>query len=129
MDLELQGQRALVTASSGGIGEAIATTLAAEGARVIVNGRTEATVEKAVERIRAAVPESELEPLVADRGVGSPEQLWSTIEGGNANWKGLWKGVDGGIRTYDNIQYVLRFMVDCKVRATWLPQHHLTLTN
>ena len=48
----------------------------------------------------------------------------STIEGGNANWKGLWKGVDGGIRTYDNIQYVLRFMVDCKVRAIWLPQHH-----
>ena len=39
----------------------------------------------------------------------------STIEGGNANWKGMWKGVDGGIRTYDNIQYVLRFMVDCKV--------------
>lgn len=42
----------------------------------------------------------------------------STIEGGNANWKGMWKGVsDGGIKTYDNIQYVLRFMVDCKVRT------------
>ncbi|KAG7100799.1 DNA polymerase delta catalytic subunit like protein [Verticillium longisporum] len=40
----------------------------------------------------------------------------STIEAGNANWKGLWKGVDGGVMTFDNIQYVLRFMVDCKVR-------------
>lgn len=39
----------------------------------------------------------------------------STIESGNANWKGMWKG--DGVRTYDNIQYVLRFMVDCKVRA------------
>lgn len=40
----------------------------------------------------------------------------TTIESGNANWKGLWKGADGGIMTFDNIQYILRFMVDCKVR-------------
>ena len=39
----------------------------------------------------------------------------ATIEGGNANWKGMWHGAADGIRTYDNIQYVLRFMVDCKV--------------
>ncbi|EXF75235.1 DNA polymerase family B [Colletotrichum fioriniae PJ7] len=39
----------------------------------------------------------------------------TTIESGNANWKGLWKGMDGGIMTFDNIQYVLRFMVDCKI--------------
>jgi DNA polymerase delta subunit 1 len=37
------------------------------------------------------------------------------IESGNANWKGMWKGIDGGIMTFDNIQFVLRFMVDCKV--------------
>jgi len=37
------------------------------------------------------------------------------IEGGNANWKGLWKGIDGGVMTFDNIQYILRFMVDCHV--------------
>jgi DNA polymerase delta subunit 1 len=41
----------------------------------------------------------------------------SQIEGGNANWKGLWKGVEGGVMTFDNIQYVLRFMVDCKVKT------------
>ncbi|KAJ0294932.1 hypothetical protein CBS470a_000438 [Colletotrichum nupharicola] len=40
----------------------------------------------------------------------------STIETGSANWKGLWKGMEGGVMTFDNIQYVLRFMVDCKVR-------------
>lgn len=38
-----------------------------------------------------------------------------TIEGGTANWKGMWKGVEGGIKTFDNLQYLLRFMVDCKV--------------
>ncbi|KAK2593430.1 DNA-directed DNA polymerase delta [Conoideocrella luteorostrata] len=44
----------------------------------------------------------------------------STIEGGNANWKGMWKTADG-IRTYDNIQYVLRFMVDCKIQGmSWV---------
>lgn len=41
----------------------------------------------------------------------------STIKDGNANWKGMWKVIDGGILTFDNIQYVLRFMVDCKVRT------------
>ncbi|KAI1767420.1 DNA polymerase family B-domain-containing protein [Hypoxylon sp. FL1150] len=36
-------------------------------------------------------------------------------DGREANWKGMWKGIDGGIRTFDNLQYVLRFMVDCKI--------------
>lgn len=42
----------------------------------------------------------------------------STIQSCNANWKGLWKSPDGQILTFDNIQYVLRFMVDCKVRGS-----------
>lgn len=40
----------------------------------------------------------------------------STLESGSANWKNMWKtDTRGRIMTYDNIQYVLRFMVDCKV--------------
>ncbi|WP_081440944.1 SDR family NAD(P)-dependent oxidoreductase [Ancylobacter novellus] len=39
MDLQLHGKRALVTGSTGGLGEAIAKMLAAEGAAVIVHGR------------------------------------------------------------------------------------------
>ncbi len=39
MDLQLKGHRAIVTGSSAGTGEAIARTLAAEGAAVIVHGR------------------------------------------------------------------------------------------
>lgn len=39
-------------------------------------------------------------------------RLRTNIEQGNTNYKGLWKGVDGGILTFDNIQYVLRFMID-----------------
>ncbi|KAI2464890.1 DNA polymerase family B-domain-containing protein [Annulohypoxylon bovei var. microspora] len=39
----------------------------------------------------------------------------SAFERNEANWKGMWKGVEGGIMTFDNLQYVLRFMVDCKI--------------
>jgi NAD(P)-dependent dehydrogenase (short-subunit alcohol dehydrogenase family) len=48
MDLELKGKTALVTGSTAGIGLAIATALAKEGAAVIVNGRTPQRVDKAV---------------------------------------------------------------------------------
>jgi NAD(P)-dependent dehydrogenase (short-subunit alcohol dehydrogenase family) len=48
MDLGIKGRLALVTGSTMGIGRAIAQTLAAEGARVIVNGRNEATVKDTV---------------------------------------------------------------------------------
>jgi NAD(P)-dependent dehydrogenase (short-subunit alcohol dehydrogenase family) len=54
MDLGLTGKLALVSGSTAGIGYAIAETLAAEGARVIVNGRKQASVDDAVARIRKA---------------------------------------------------------------------------
>ncbi len=52
MDLQLKGKKALVTGSTAGIGLAIATALASEGADVVVNGRTEARVAEAVRKIR-----------------------------------------------------------------------------
>lgn len=39
----------------------------------------------------------------------------SLIEGRKANWKGLWGQSENQIMTYDNLQYVMRFMVDCDV--------------
>lgn len=53
MDLQLQGKLALVSGSTAGIGNAIATALAREGARVVINGRTEAAVTEAVQRLQA----------------------------------------------------------------------------
>jgi NAD(P)-dependent dehydrogenase (short-subunit alcohol dehydrogenase family) len=41
MDLKLNGKRALISGSTAGIGRAIASSLAAEGAHVIINGRTQ----------------------------------------------------------------------------------------
>lgn len=71
MNLQLDGKLALVTASTGGIGKAIATALAREGARVIVNGRGAASVEAAVAEIRKAVPAAKLEALAADNGTAA----------------------------------------------------------
>jgi NAD(P)-dependent dehydrogenase (short-subunit alcohol dehydrogenase family) len=53
MDLKLKDKLALISGSTAGIGLAIATALAREGARVIVNGRTQAAVDKAVARVKA----------------------------------------------------------------------------
>lgn len=38
------------------------------------------------------------------------------VQKGNANWKRLWPYREDGILTFDNIAYVLRFMIDTKVR-------------
>ncbi len=54
MDLQLKNRLALVSGSTAGIGHAIAQSLAAEGARVIVNGRKQAAVDEAVAGIEAA---------------------------------------------------------------------------
>ncbi|MEO8777139.1 MAG: SDR family oxidoreductase [Rhodanobacter sp.] len=51
MDLDLNDKLVLVSGSTAGIGLAIATTFAREGARVIVNGRTPASVNEAVRSI------------------------------------------------------------------------------
>ncbi len=53
MDLQLKGKRALVTGSTAGIGFAIAQSLAREGAKVILNGRTQEGVDNAAAAIKA----------------------------------------------------------------------------
>jgi NAD(P)-dependent dehydrogenase (short-subunit alcohol dehydrogenase family) len=54
MDLKLDGKIALVSGSTAGIGRAIAASLAAEGARVIINGRTQPGVDQALTELKAA---------------------------------------------------------------------------
>jgi len=69
MDLQLRGKRALVTGSTAGIGFAIAELLAAEGAAVIVNGRTQARVDEAIRRI--AGPNRTVHGVAADLGTSA----------------------------------------------------------
>lgn len=68
MNLHLDNKRALVTASTGGIGLEIARSLAAEGAEVIINGRSASAVNKAIDEIKQDLPGAKLSSLVADNG-------------------------------------------------------------
>ncbi|MEE1978939.1 MULTISPECIES: SDR family NAD(P)-dependent oxidoreductase [Gammaproteobacteria] len=68
MKLDLENKVALVTASSAGIGLEIAHALAAEGASVVINGRTQASVDSSMAELRARLPEARLIPLAADNG-------------------------------------------------------------
>ena len=54
MDLQLKGKIALISGSTAGIGNAIAASLAREGARAILNGRTQAAVDVAVAAMKGA---------------------------------------------------------------------------
>lgn len=54
MDLGIAGRRAVLLASSRGLGRACAESMAREGVHVVVNGRTAADVDVAVAELRAA---------------------------------------------------------------------------
>jgi 3-oxoacyl-[acyl-carrier protein] reductase len=64
MDLGLRNRVAIVTGSSRGLGKAAAVALAAEGARVVLNGRTRSSLDQAAGEIRAAG--GSVEAVVAD---------------------------------------------------------------
>src|SRR5258706_10589621 len=66
MNLELNKKTALISGSTKGIGLAVARQLAAEGAHVIVNGRTDKAVASAVEQIQEAAPSAKVEGFAGD---------------------------------------------------------------
>jgi NAD(P)-dependent dehydrogenase (short-subunit alcohol dehydrogenase family) len=66
MDLQLKDKVALVSGSTAGIGYAIAKQLAAEGAKVIVNGRTQERVDAAIKSITEATGNNQVTGVIAD---------------------------------------------------------------
>jgi NAD(P)-dependent dehydrogenase (short-subunit alcohol dehydrogenase family) len=68
MNIDLSEKTALVTGSTSGIGFAIARGLAQSGAEVVINGRSQANVDKAVKAIEQALPKAKLRGVAADVG-------------------------------------------------------------
>jgi NAD(P)-dependent dehydrogenase (short-subunit alcohol dehydrogenase family) len=68
MDLNLKNKTAFISGSTAGIGLAIAERLAREGARVIINGRTEKRVAFAIHELKSKVRNAEIEGIPGDLG-------------------------------------------------------------
>lgn len=62
MKIDLSGKVALVTASTAGIGFAIAKGLAESGAEIIINGRSEQSVNAAIARLQNEVSGAKARP-------------------------------------------------------------------
>lgn len=66
MDLGLASKTVLITGSTAGIGYAAARRFLDEGARVVINGRTEERVEQARATLRVHAPDATIEGIAAD---------------------------------------------------------------
>ncbi|CAJ1224776.1 SDR family NAD(P)-dependent oxidoreductase [Lactiplantibacillus xiangfangensis] len=80
MEMGLEHKRVLVTGSTKGIGRAIATAFAKEGADVVINGRRADTVQAVVEQLAAAYPETT--PVAAPFDISDPteaEKLFKSV--------------------------------------------------
>ena len=66
MDLQIHSKKALISGSTVGIGFAIATELAREGAKVVINGRSQKSVDAAVSRLRSLVAGVDVQGVAAD---------------------------------------------------------------
>ena len=75
MDLQLKNRKALVTGSTAGIGFAIASLLAEEGAAVVVSGRSQERVDAAVKKIRQSAKNAEIAGVAADLGTKQGVEL------------------------------------------------------
>jgi NAD(P)-dependent dehydrogenase (short-subunit alcohol dehydrogenase family) len=80
MDLGIEGKTAVVSGSTAGIGYACARALAREGARVVVNGRTQKRVDEALAALRKEAPGADALGVAADLGteVGA-KLLWAKV--------------------------------------------------
>lgn len=71
MKIDLTDKTALVTGSTAGIGLAIAKALARSGAKVVVNGRTQATVDKGIAAVHEACKAAAVSGVAADVATAS----------------------------------------------------------
>jgi gluconate 5-dehydrogenase len=72
---DLTGRTALITGASRGIGFALASALSSAGARVILNGRSAATLDEAATKLRSAGARVEVSPF----DVTDPAQVTAAV--------------------------------------------------
>jgi NAD(P)-dependent dehydrogenase (short-subunit alcohol dehydrogenase family) len=68
MQIDLAGKKAIITGSTAGIGLATATGLARAGAHVVINGRSQSSVDDGLERILHDAPNADVTGFAGDLG-------------------------------------------------------------
>jgi NAD(P)-dependent dehydrogenase (short-subunit alcohol dehydrogenase family) len=68
VNIDLSGKTAIISASTAGIGLAIATGIATAGAETIINGRTQEAVDRAIQAILKKVRQAKLLGFACDLG-------------------------------------------------------------
>jgi 3-oxoacyl-[acyl-carrier protein] reductase len=126
MDLGISGRTAIVSASSKGLGKAVAKSLASEGAEVFMFSRNKQAIESAAAEIRSASPGARVHPLVAD--TNKQEELLRVVDEARTktgridivynNAAGPKQGTSGQLADADWRQA----MQDCLMSAVWLTQ-------
>jgi 3-oxoacyl-[acyl-carrier protein] reductase len=119
---DLEGKIAFVTGSSRGIGFAAATALAANGARVILNGREGEKLRQAAETIRSAggdvipIPADMTAPQAVRAASAQIQSKYGTVDVLVANVGGMGDPVPTAEETEDH----WRMVVDANLTATFL---------
>lgn len=78
MDLKLKEKKVFISGSTAGIGFCVAKIFLAQGATVFINGRTDASVNKAIQKLKADCPDGEVEGIAAD--FSKAEEVTSLIQ-------------------------------------------------
>ena len=66
MELQLVNKKVFISGSTSGIGFAMAQGFLQEGARVIINGRTDDTIQEAIDKLKTLIPQASVSGIVAD---------------------------------------------------------------
>ncbi len=125
MDLDLKGRSVIVTGASRGIGHAIATEFAREGARLTICARTAGPLEEAAARLTAetgaevqAVACDVTDPASAELIVNAAVQSYGSIDALVNNAGGSTRSDDLDTRwlgTFDaNVRSIVRIMLAAK---------------
>lgn len=90
MQINLSDKLAIVSGSTAGIGFAIASGLAATGATVVVNGRSQAAVDRAIAAIRNGQPDARYAASPATWARRKAARLSSRPSRRRTSWSTTW---------------------------------------